>query len=73
MLVALLTLAVLAVVMGAMAVGVILSGRTLRGSCGGVGSGDCACDAAGVPLDQRACQARGLMRDTDDAPVQLRR
>jgi hypothetical protein len=73
MIVALLALALVALVMIAMAVGVILSGKTLRGSCGGVGSGDCACDAAGVPLDQRACQARGLIRGEQDTPVTLRR
>jgi hypothetical protein len=75
MIVFILCLAAVAIVMGIMAVGVIMSGRSLRGSCGGVGSGDCACDAAGMPLDQRACQARGIMREDDnsDAPVQLRR
>lgn len=73
MIVAILSFLVVAVVMGIMAVGVIMSGRTLRGSCGGVGSGDCACDAAGVPLDQRACQARGMMREDASTPVQLQR
>ena len=34
-----------AVVMLAMAVGVVFSGRRLRGSCGGTGEG-CDCDAA---------------------------
>ena len=29
----------------AMGVGVIFRGRSLRGSCGGVGSGQCACGA----------------------------
>jgi hypothetical protein len=73
MIIAILSFLVVAVVMGIMAVGVIMSGRSLRGSCGGVGSGDCACDSAGVPLDQRACQARGIMREESDAPVQLQR
>jgi hypothetical protein len=63
MIVAVLALAMVALVMGAMAIGVILSGKTLKGSCGGVGSGNCPCDAAGVPMEQRACQARGLLRD----------
>lgn len=40
------TLTVMALVMLAMAVGVMFSGRRLKGSCGGVG-GDCECDAAG--------------------------
>ncbi len=73
MIVAILSFLVVAVVMGIMAVGVIMSGRSLRGSCGGVGSGDCACDSAGVPLDQRACQARGIMREDENTPVQLQR
>jgi hypothetical protein len=54
MFVFLVTLAVLAIVMLAMAIGVMVSGRKLRGSCGGVGSSDCACDAAGKPV----CDAR---------------
>jgi hypothetical protein len=54
MMVALLTLALVALAMGAMAIGVMLSGKTLKGSCGGVGSGYCPCDSAGVPLDQWA-------------------
>lgn len=36
-----------------MSVGVVFSGKRLRGSCGGVGS-SCACDEAGRP---RACEA----------------
>jgi hypothetical protein len=40
-----LTLGVIAVIMTAMAVGVIFSDRALRGSCGGVGD-DCACAEA---------------------------
>lgn len=53
MLILLLTAAVLAIAMGAMAIGVIVSGKRLRGSCGGAGDA-CACDQAGVPPDQRA-------------------
>ncbi len=45
-----LTALVLGIVMLAMAIGVMVSGRRLRGSCGGVGSGDCACEAAGKPV-----------------------
>jgi len=55
MTVLLLTIAVIAIAMGAMAVGVAVSGRRLRGSCGGVG-GDCACDKAGVPAGERDCE-----------------
>lgn len=41
-----LTLAAIAFIMTAMAVGIIFSDRALKGSCGGVGD-DCACaDAA---------------------------
>jgi hypothetical protein len=40
------TLAVMAAVMLALGVGSLLSGRRLRGSCGGVGSPDCECDSA---------------------------
>lgn len=58
MLVLLLTIAVIAIAMGAMAIGVMISGRRLKGSCGGVG-GDCACEQAGIAPDQRAC-TRGL-------------
>lgn len=58
MIVALLALVVVALVMIAMAVGVMLSGKSLKGSCGGVGSGHCPCDDAGVPREERACLAR---------------
>ena len=43
----------------AMAVGVIFTGRTLKGSCGGVG-GLCPCDEAGTP---NACKV-----DLEDQP-----
>ncbi len=43
----LLTLLFVAIAMGAMAVGVMVSGRRLRGSCGGVAGGNCACKAEG--------------------------
>lgn len=44
----LLTFGIIAALMGGMAVGVILSNKPLRGSCGGVG-GSCACEEAGKP------------------------
>ena len=44
----LLTLGIVAALMGGMAVGVIFSNKPLRGSCGGVG-GSCACEEAGTP------------------------
>lgn len=49
------TVAALAVIMGAMAIGVMVSGRRLQGSCGGVGSGSCSCEAAGRPTDGSGC------------------
>ncbi len=58
MLVVLLTVAVIAIAMGAMAIGVIMTGRRLKGSCGGVGDA-CACDRAGIPVSQRACTKAG--------------
>jgi len=45
------TFAVVALLMLAMSVGVIMTGRRLRGSCGGVGS-DCACEKEGIPRAQ---------------------
>lgn len=51
----LLTLAVIAIVMIVMALGVMLSGKRLRGSCGGVGTA-CACEKAGIPAENRRCQ-----------------
>lgn len=44
----LLTIGIVAALMGGMAVGVIFSNKPLRGSCGGVG-GSCACEEAGTP------------------------
>jgi len=43
-----LTLAGFVFALAAMAVGVIVSGRRLRGSCGGVASDACACKRAGT-------------------------
>ena len=49
-----LTLVVMMTLMVMMAVGVIFSNRELKGSCGGPGSADCACDRMGKP---KACEA----------------
>jgi hypothetical protein len=42
-----------AVVMGAMGIGVLVHGRSLKGSCGGPG-GDCPCDEAA----RRECELK---------------
>ena len=52
-----LTIFILAFLMAIMAVGVMVGGRRLRGSCGGVGGEDCICDETGKPI---------LMPDCDD-------
>jgi hypothetical protein len=44
----LLTIMLVGLVMVAMAVGVMVSGRRLRGSCGGVGGAGCHCRADGI-------------------------
>ena len=50
----LLTIALVALVMGAMAIGVIFSDRELKGSCGGKdGADDCFCERNNLP---RACE-----------------
>jgi len=50
----LLTFAVFVVVVLAMAVGVAITGRSLRGSCGGP---DCVCESEGKPLG--SCESDG--------------
>jgi len=44
------TLLFMGTIMAAMAIGVIFSGRSLKGSCGGVGGTDCLCESEGKPL-----------------------
>lgn len=56
-----LTFGVMFIAMGAMAVGVMFSGKSLKGSCGGVGN--CAFDEAGIP---RKCETRAHDHDHDD-------
>jgi hypothetical protein len=46
-----LTFGLFAAAMSAMAVGVMVSGRQLKGSCGGPGSADCLCEIE----QRRAC------------------
>ncbi len=48
------TLIVFAIVTAAMSIGVILKGRPLKGSCGGIGNG-CPCTEA----ERQACARRG--------------
>ena len=57
------TLLFVAMIMTFMAVGVIFSGRRLRGSCGGTGS-DCACDDEA----QRNCPHRPEESEPHEAP-----
>jgi|GEM_PF-638202 len=51
----LLTVVLVGALMAAMAVGVIVSNRELKGSCGGEGGAQCACDAQGIP---RKCERK---------------
>ena len=44
---------------GIMAVGVIIGGSPLKGSCGGKGGPDCVCDE----FEQRKCEARKRMME----------
>ena len=44
------TIGFMGAIMLAMAVGVIFSGKALKGSCGGVGGADCLCANEGKPL-----------------------
>lgn len=50
------TVLLIGLAMLAMAIGVMATGRRLKGSCGGTGSADCHCEATGVPVEQRACE-----------------
>jgi len=51
----LVTVIAMALLMGMMAIGVIVGGRRLRGSCGGVGGEDCVCDENGNPILKPDC------------------
>ena len=57
------TIAVFGTMMFIMALGVMFTGRPLKGSCGGVG-GNCPCDEAGTP---GACK---IDPETSDQPPQ---
>ena len=46
---------VMSLVVAGMAVGVMVTGREIKGSCGGVGGGDCACSkGANCPTTDKA-------------------
>jgi hypothetical protein len=51
----LVTFFVFTAVLGAMALGVMVAGRRLQGSCGGVGGGSCAC----APEKRARCEREG--------------
>ena len=51
----LVTIFAIAMMMCMMAIGVIVGGRRLRGSCGGVGGEDCICDENGNPIVDPDC------------------
>lgn len=44
-----LAIAIIAIMMLGMAVGVIFQGKELKGSCGGTGGQDCYCERNGLP------------------------
>ncbi len=54
----LLTFVLIGLIMLAMAIGVMVSGRRLRGSCGGQGA-DCHCRAEGISPD--LCERDGRL------------
>lgn len=58
MLLLLLTIGVIGIAMAAMAIGVAVTGRRLKGSCGGVGQ-SCTCELPGLKRDSRNCVRAG--------------
>jgi uncharacterized protein len=54
-----LTLAVFAIAMLAMAIGVVLTGRRLQGSCGGIANGSCVCKAEGIEIPEDCPRKKG--------------
>ena len=63
----LVTIAAFAILMCMRAIGVLLGGRRLRGSCGGVGGEDCICDENGNPIVRPDCDEDVHACDKDPA------
>jgi hypothetical protein len=63
----LVTIFAIAMMMFMMAIGVIVGGRRLRGSCGGVGGEDCVCDENGRPILKPDCDEDLHSCDKDPA------
>ena len=61
------TIAVFGTMMFIMALGVMFTGRPLKGSCGGV-SGNCPCDEAGTP---NACKIDPESAGQTSSPLNL--
>ncbi|HET8939578.1 MAG TPA: hypothetical protein VFN67_39335 [Polyangiales bacterium] len=59
------TFVVLAFLMASMALGVVFSGRRLRGSCGGVPNTDCSCNMSERRACQRKAAAEGIVSADD--------
>ena len=61
----LVTIAVFGTIMFIMALGVMFTGRPLKGSCGGVGN-HCPCADSGTP---NACQIKGVEIDEEGSTL----
>ncbi|MCA9538216.1 MAG: (Na+)-NQR maturation NqrM [Myxococcales bacterium] len=57
------TVGLFALLMLVMAIGVIFRGKPLKGSCGGLATGDCMCIEQG---QKGACALPGRGKDVDD-------
>ncbi len=64
------TFIMVAVLMAAMAIGVIVRGTPLRGSCGG--ADDCSCEQAGKKVCAKRRAERDAQAQKDDPLVGLR-
>lgn len=67
------TLAFMLLVVLAMSLGVALTGRRLRGSCGGLSSGRCVCDEQGKPRPASCTRGEGGSPSPGADTVRLRR